>query len=125
MVLDLTETLLAGSCSITWRDVDLEKFRMECANVNEENSPQKKKKKAPSLESANPFETIAAGVSKVLSVLVSEFAETLRERAAADASQMKELEAILAEARNLEAHLKEKKKHLKETLALISDKLKG
>lgn len=35
---------------------------MECANVNEENSPQKKKKKAPSLESANPFETIAAGM---------------------------------------------------------------
>ncbi|KAL3992439.1 voltage-gated sodium channel type II beta [Sarotherodon galilaeus] len=98
---------------------------MECANVNEENSPQKKKKKAPSLESASPFETIAAGVSKVLSVLVLEFAETLRERAAADTSQMKELEAILAEARNLEARLKEKKKHLKETLALISDKLEG
>lgn len=35
---------------------------MECANVNEETSPQKKKKKAPSLESANPFETIAAGM---------------------------------------------------------------
>ncbi|XP_076748198.1 uncharacterized protein tex12 [Maylandia zebra] len=98
---------------------------MECANVNEETSPQKKKKKAPSLESANPFETIAAGVSKVLSVLVSEFAETLRERAAADTSQMKELEAILAEARDLEGHLKEKKKQLKKTLALISDKLEG
>lgn len=37
-------------------------LQMECANVNEENSPQKKKKKAPSLESANPFETIAAGM---------------------------------------------------------------
>uniref|UniRef100_A0AAX7VQJ5 Uncharacterized protein n=1 Tax=Astatotilapia calliptera TaxID=8154 RepID=A0AAX7VQJ5_ASTCA len=98
---------------------------MECENVSEETSPQKKKKKAPSLESANPFETIAAGVSKVLSVLVSEFAETLRERAAADTSQMKELEAILAEARDLEGHLKEKKKQLKETLALISDKLEG
>lgn len=36
--------------------------QMDCANVNEENSPQKKKKKAPSLESANPFETIAAGM---------------------------------------------------------------
>lgn len=53
------------------------------------------------------------------------FVHCCRERAAADTSQMKELEAILAEARNLEGHLKEKKKHLKETLALISDKLAG
>lgn len=53
------------------------------------------------------------------------FVDCCRERAAADTSQMKELEAILAEARDLEGHLKEKKKQLKKTLALISDKLEG
>lgn len=55
----------------------------------------------------------------------SVFVHCCRERAAADTSQMKELEAILAEARDLEGHLKEKKKQLKKTLALISDKLEG
>lgn len=45
------------------------------------------------------------------------------ESAAADTAQMKELEGILTQARNLELFLKEKKKHLKQTLALISDKL--
>lgn len=47
------------------------------------------------------------------------------ERAAIDASQVRELEDILMEARNLESHLKEKKDHLRRTLALISDKLQG
>lgn len=47
------------------------------------------------------------------------------ERAAADTSQMKELQGILAEAHNLESCLKEKKNHLRQTLALISDKLQG
>lgn len=47
------------------------------------------------------------------------------ERAAKDTSQMKELEDILTEARNLESYLKEKKHHLRQTLALISDKLQG
>jgi len=47
------------------------------------------------------------------------------DRASADTSQMKELEVILIEARNLESYLKEKKSHLRQTLALISDKLQG
>lgn len=49
----------------------------------------------------------------------------LRERAAVDASQLGELEDILTEARSLESHLKEKKEHLRRSLALISDKLQG
>lgn len=45
------------------------------------------------------------------------------ERAAADTSQLKKLEGILTEAQNLESYLKEKKKELRQTLAVISDKL--
>lgn len=47
------------------------------------------------------------------------------DRAAVDASRMKELEGILAEARDLESYLKEKKQHLRQMLAVISDKLQG
>lgn len=47
------------------------------------------------------------------------------DRAAADASRMKELEGILAEARDLESYLREKKQHLRQMLAVISDKLQG
>lgn len=47
------------------------------------------------------------------------------ERAAADTSQMKELQGILTAAQNLESYLKEKKNHLRQTLALISHKLQG
>ncbi|KAJ3591063.1 hypothetical protein NHX12_009010 [Muraenolepis orangiensis] len=46
-------------------------------------------------------------------------------RAAVDASQVRELEGLLEEARGLEAHLQERKDHLKLTLALIADKLQG
>uniref|UniRef100_A0A3B5KX50 Uncharacterized protein n=1 Tax=Xiphophorus couchianus TaxID=32473 RepID=A0A3B5KX50_9TELE len=47
------------------------------------------------------------------------------ERGAADTTQMKELEGILTEARNLESYLKEKKCNLRQTLALISNKLQS
>ena len=47
------------------------------------------------------------------------------ERAALDASQVRDLEGILNEARQLEAQLQEKKDNLKHTLVLIADKLKG
>lgn len=46
-------------------------------------------------------------------------------KATADNSQMKELEGILREARNHERYLKEKKKHLTQTLAWISEKLQA
>lgn len=42
-----------------------------------------------------------------------------------DSSQVKELDDILMEARCLEAHLKEKKDHLRRSLAVISEKLQG
>lgn len=45
------------------------------------------------------------------------------DQAAADASRVKELESILAEARSLEVHLKERKHNLREKLGAISDKL--
>ncbi|XP_074496767.1 uncharacterized protein tex12 [Sebastes fasciatus] len=96
--------------------------------ANQDKSPPKKKKppSTPStLESANQFEATTAGASREVSMLFSTFAEVLSERAAADTSQMKELEGILTEAQNLESYLKEKKRHLRQTLALISDKLQG
>uniref|UniRef100_A0A3Q1EXH5 Testis expressed 12 n=1 Tax=Acanthochromis polyacanthus TaxID=80966 RepID=A0A3Q1EXH5_9TELE len=101
---------------------------MECTLANQEKSPPSEKN-APSemsaLESACSFEDTATGTSREISMLASKFAEVLSERAAADYTQMKELEGILTQARNLESYLKEKKRHLRQTLALISDKLMG
>uniref|UniRef100_A0A673BVA3 Uncharacterized protein n=1 Tax=Sphaeramia orbicularis TaxID=375764 RepID=A0A673BVA3_9TELE len=65
------------------------------------------------------------GANRELSMLLSKFAEVLSERASADTVEMKQLEGILTEAQNLESFLKGKKSHLRQTLALISDKLKG
>lgn len=55
--------------------------------------------------------------------LMSVFMSWCSERAADDATKMKELDCILTEAKNLEAHLTEKKKLLKQTLDQISGKL--
>ncbi|TKS81486.1 Testis-expressed protein 12 [Collichthys lucidus] len=85
---------------------------MECTPANQE-------------ESADSFEATAAGASREVSMLLFKFAKVLSERAAADSSRMRELEGILAEAKNLESYLKEKKTHLRQTLAVISDKLLG
>uniref|UniRef100_A0A3B4V6Y0 Uncharacterized protein n=1 Tax=Seriola dumerili TaxID=41447 RepID=A0A3B4V6Y0_SERDU len=93
-----------------------------------EKSPPKKKKppcKPSTLKSGDLFDATAAGGSREVSMLLSKLAAAVSERAEADTAQMKELEGILTEARNLETFLKEKKKHLKQTLALISDKLLG
>ncbi|XP_069003359.1 testis-expressed protein 12 [Embiotoca jacksoni] len=102
--------------------------QMERTLANQDPSPAKKKKppsETCTLESAGSFEATAAGASRELSMLVSKFTEVLSERAAADTLKMKELEGTLTEARNLESYLKEKKIHLRQTLALISDKLLG
>ena len=71
------------------------------------------------------FEIALEEANREVSVLFSKYSEVLRERAAVDASQLGELEDILTEARSLESHLKEKKEHLRRSLALISDKLQG
>ncbi|KAK5869039.1 hypothetical protein PBY51_010002 [Eleginops maclovinus] len=100
----------------------------EHSPANQENSPPKKKKppsKPSTSETADLFEVASAGASREVSLMFSKFAQVLSERAAADTSQMKELEGILAEVQNLESHLKEKKKHLRQTLTVISDKLLG
>ncbi|XP_037317561.2 testis-expressed protein 12-like isoform X2 [Pungitius pungitius] len=96
--------------------------------ANQDKSPPKKKKPPSSsstLESAGLFEATTAGASKDITMLLSTFSEVLSERAAGDASQMKELQGILTEAQKLESYLREKKKRLRQTLALISDKLQG
>uniref|UniRef100_A0A3Q3AXE7 Testis expressed 12 n=1 Tax=Kryptolebias marmoratus TaxID=37003 RepID=A0A3Q3AXE7_KRYMA len=100
---------------------------MEGTLSNPEKSPPKKKKipETATLDSANSFEATAAGASIEIKMLVTKFAEVLSERAAADTFQMKELEGILTEARNLESYLTEKKNHLRQTLALISAKLQS
>uniref|UniRef100_UPI0037E80D5F testis-expressed protein 12 n=1 Tax=Semicossyphus pulcher TaxID=241346 RepID=UPI0037E80D5F len=98
----------------------------EQSPANQVESPPKKKK-TPSKPSTSEdlFDATTAGASREVSMLFSKFAELLSERAAADTSQMKELDGILKEAQNLESYLKEKKKHLRQTLALISDKLQS
>ncbi|XP_059187736.1 testis-expressed protein 12-like [Centropristis striata] len=100
------------------------------APANQDKSPPRKRKTTSRpttsiLESADLFEATTTGGSREVNMLCSEFAEVLSERAAADTFQMKELEDILTEAQNLESYLKEKKKHLRQTLDLISDKLQG
>uniref|UniRef100_A0A8C7L2P1 Si:dkey-40g16.5 n=1 Tax=Oncorhynchus kisutch TaxID=8019 RepID=A0A8C7L2P1_ONCKI len=94
-----------------------------------DNSPAKKKKaqssKTPASYSSDLFKAEFAGANREVNMLFSKYSEVLSERAAIDASQVRELEDILMEARNLESHLKEKKEHLRRTLALISDKLQG
>lgn len=47
------------------------------------------------------------------------------ERTADEANQMRELDSILNEAQKLESDLRERKKRLRQMLALISDKLQG
>ncbi|CAK6972490.1 hypothetical protein EPR50_G00029620 [Scomber scombrus] len=103
-------------------------LEMERTPANQDKSPPAKKKppsKPSTLESGDVFEATTAGAGREVSMLLSKLAEVLSERAAADTSQMKELEGILTEARNLESYLKEKKNHLRQTLAVISDKLMG
>ncbi|XP_068565036.1 uncharacterized protein [Cebidichthys violaceus] len=92
----------------------------ECTPANQEKSPPKKRR-VPSTSST----VESAGAAGDVSMLFSKFAEVLSEIAAADTHQMKELESILTEAQNLESHLKENKKRLRQTLSLISDKLQG
>ncbi|KAM9732745.1 testis-expressed protein 12 isoform 1-T1 [Menidia menidia] len=101
---------------------------MDSTHSNQDKSPPKKKKTPPEASTFHPadsFEATVAGASREVSVLVTKFAEVLSERASADTSQMKELEVILTEAQNLESYLKEKKSRLRQTLALISEKLQG
>ncbi|TNN34160.1 Testis-expressed sequence 12 protein [Liparis tanakae] len=96
--------------------------------ANQDASPPMKKRTASasfSLESAGLFEATTAAASRDFSMLFSKFSEVFSERAAADTSQMKELEVILTEAQDLESYLKEKKKHLRQTLSLISERLLG
>ncbi|XP_067307879.1 testis-expressed protein 12-like [Pseudorasbora parva] len=94
-----------------------------------ETSPAKKMKaqhfRPATGDASYGFETALAEANREVNVIFSKYSEVLRERAAVDASQLGELEDILTEARSLESHLKEKKEHLRRSLALISDKLQG
>ncbi|XP_027029766.1 testis-expressed protein 12 isoform X2 [Tachysurus fulvidraco] len=92
-------------------------------------SPAKKMKasrtKSLLADGADEFETAWSDAVRDINLLFSKYSEVLRERAAVDASQIQELTDILTEAMNLESQLKEKKEHLRQALAIISDKLQG
>ncbi|KAK9962107.1 hypothetical protein ABG768_007487 [Culter alburnus] len=94
-----------------------------------ETSPAKKMKahhfRPAAGDMSNGFETALAEANQEVSAIFSKYSEVLRERAAVDASQLGELEDILTEARSLKSLLKEKKEHLRRSLALITDKLQG
>ncbi|XP_069391178.1 uncharacterized protein [Paralichthys olivaceus] len=99
---------------------------MERTPENRDKSPPKKKRPPAtpsSLESPCLVAATTAGAGRQINKLLSQFAEVLGERAAADTAQMKKLQDIVTEARNLESYLKEKKNHLSQTLARISDQL--
>ncbi|KAL2085850.1 hypothetical protein ACEWY4_019170 [Coilia grayii] len=89
-----------------------------------DNSPAKKVKGATP-HSHERLERLMADANTRLTMLFSDFTEVLRERASADSMQVKELGDLLIEARDLEAHLKEKKEHLRHSLAVISQKLQA
>ncbi|GAA6065709.1 testis-expressed protein 12 isoform X2, partial [Tachysurus ichikawai] len=94
-----------------------------------DDSPVKKMKasrtKSLLADGADEFETAWSDAVRDINLLFSKYSEVLRERAAVDASQIQELTDILTEAMNLESQLKEKKEHLRQALAIISDKLQG
>ncbi|XP_068441540.1 testis-expressed protein 12 [Clinocottus analis] len=98
---------------------------MERAPERQDNSPPKKKKSfaTVTLECEGLFEATTAGASRDFSMMLSKFAEVFSERAAADTSQMKELQGLLIEAQDMESYLKEKKKRLRETLSRITERL--
>ncbi|XP_034557158.1 testis-expressed protein 12-like isoform X4 [Notolabrus celidotus] len=100
----------------------------ERSSANPEKSPPKKKRppsKPSMVEPADLFDATTAGASREVSMLFSKLAEVLSERATADTSQIKQLDGILRETQNLESYLREKKNHLRQKLALISNKLQG
>ncbi|XP_068601722.1 uncharacterized protein [Brachionichthys hirsutus] len=55
--------------------------------------------------------------------LLMTFSHLLSERVVADTSQISELEGVLAEAATVASCLREKKKYLRQTLSVISEKL--
>ncbi|XP_019901935.1 testis-expressed protein 12 [Esox lucius] len=103
-------------------------FEVERTSAYCDNSPAKKKAhgcKTSASKASDLFEAALAGAHREVNMLFSKYSEVLSERAAMDASQVRELDNLLMEARNLESNLKEKKDHLRRTLAIISDKLQG
>uniref|UniRef100_A0A3B1IVM9 Si:dkey-40g16.5 n=1 Tax=Astyanax mexicanus TaxID=7994 RepID=A0A3B1IVM9_ASTMX len=100
---------------------------VDLALAYSDNSPVKKTKlqstKSSVVDVTNGFETAWAAVEEI-NGLFSKFSEVL-ERAAMDAAQVEQLESVLSEALCLESQLKEKKEHLRRSLAIISDKLQG
>uniref|UniRef100_A0A8C9VNU3 Si:dkey-40g16.5 n=1 Tax=Scleropages formosus TaxID=113540 RepID=A0A8C9VNU3_SCLFO len=100
----------------------------EQASLHCKRSPAEKNTssiKLPALNIAGSFEAMLQDAKEEVDMLFSKYADVMSERAAADVSQVMELEDILKEARGLESHLREKKEHLKQSLAVISDKLQG
>ncbi|KAJ7995174.1 hypothetical protein DPEC_G00241820 [Dallia pectoralis] len=118
----------------TGRPIDKKSLKQKVAHEIERTSahcdsaPAKKKAHSSTTSASNAsdlFEAALADANREFNMLFSEYSEVLSERAAIDASQVRELDDLLMEAKNLESHLKEKKDHLRRTLAVISDKLQG
>uniref|UniRef100_A0A3B3Q854 Si:dkey-40g16.5 n=1 Tax=Paramormyrops kingsleyae TaxID=1676925 RepID=A0A3B3Q854_9TELE len=99
------------------------------SSIHSENPPSKKNKVtsdvAPTLNIFDGFEALIPGANKEVGMLLSDFAKVMRERSELGASQVRELEDIVKEARGIESHLREKKEQLRRSLAVISDKLQG
>ncbi|XP_068601724.1 testis-expressed protein 12 isoform X2 [Brachionichthys hirsutus] len=83
-------------------------------------------KRRPSCEqpdSADFLEATAAAAGRDVCSLLMTFSHLLSERVVADTSQISELEGVLAEAATVASCLREKKKYLRQTLSVISEKL--
>ncbi|TRY84873.1 hypothetical protein DNTS_017989 [Danionella cerebrum] len=89
-----------------------------------ENEPAKKMKHSRPESGEMPSVCLLLTEAKRnVNLLFSEYTDVFRGRAAEDAELVRELEDTIAEVRCLESHLKEKKEHLRQSLAIISDKL--
>ncbi|XP_017346184.1 testis-expressed protein 12 isoform X3 [Ictalurus punctatus] len=127
-------TMTGKGSQMTLRGTDVKgtKLKMpeaEHAGAFCDDSPAKRMKvsrtKLAPVDGTEGFEKAWSGAVREINCLFTKYPEMLRERAAVDASQIQELTNILTEALSLESQLKEKKEHLRQSLAVISDKLQG
>ncbi|XP_009988822.1 PREDICTED: testis-expressed sequence 12 protein [Tauraco erythrolophus] len=72
-----------------------------------------------------PEPKILNEMNKEIMNLLSKYAHILSERAAMDASYVKELDGILKEARTIETHLKQKRESLKQRFTVITNTLQS
>uniref|UniRef100_A0A8B9H8G2 Si:dkey-40g16.5 n=2 Tax=Astyanax mexicanus TaxID=7994 RepID=A0A8B9H8G2_ASTMX len=132
--MDKRQKMTGKGSPMTHKGTEIKGSKLKMTDVDlalaySDNSPVKKTKlqstKSSVVDVTNGFETAWAEAVEEINGLFSKFSEVLRERAAMDAAQVEQLESVLSEALCLESQLKEKKEHLRRSLAIISDKLQG